>query len=176
MGKLLIGNDEVSKLYIGTDEVSKLYIGNDEVWSGSNLPSWLPTNGLEAAKKQFTNHRPNYADFAFHYTTNPNGYSHRYVRVTSAKAYNTQILIYNEVFISITKNPEDWDSSAAFLAEELEYDISRGIWVKTGSGGRPNYYDVLVPTNMFPVDKRACIESTELSVVNNSGLPFEMLI
>lgn len=175
MGKLLIGIDEVSKLYIGTDEVSKLYIGNDEVWSGSNLPSWLPTNGLEAAKRQFTNTRPNYADFAFHYTSNPNGYSHRYVRVTSAKAYATQIYL-DRVFILLSKNPVDWDSSAAFYAEELEYKISTGTWVKTSSGGQPNYYEVLVPTNTFPVDKYACIESTELSVVNNSGLPFEMLI
>lgn len=139
-------------------------------------PSWLPTNGLEEAKAQFTNKRPYYADFAFHYTTNPNGYSHRYVRVTSAKAYNTQILIMNQVFIEITKNPEDWDSSAAFYAEVLEYQISTGTWVKTSSGGRPNYYEVLVPTNTFPVDKYACIESTELSVVNNSGLPFEMYV
>lgn len=139
-------------------------------------PSWLPTNGLEEAKAQFTNTRPYYADFAFHYTTNPNGYSHRYVRVTSAAAYNTQIVVINEVFIGITKNPEDWDSSAAFYAEVLEYRISTGTWVKTSSGGRPNYYEVLVPTNTFPVDKYACIESTEISVVNNSGLPFEMYV
>lgn len=176
MGKLLIGTGDVNKLYISADDVSKLYIGDIEIYGDSNLPSWLPTNGLEAAKQQFTNTRPNYADFAFHYTTNPNGYSHRYVRVTSAKAYNTQILVMNEVFIEITKNPEDWDSSAAFYAEVLEYQISTGTWVKTSSGGRPNYYEVLVPTNTFPVDKYACIESTETNIVNNSGLPFEMLI
>jgi hypothetical protein len=175
MGKLIIGIDEVSKLYIGADEVSKLYIGNDEVWSGSNLPSWLPTNGLEAAKQQFTNTRPNYVDFAFHYTTNPNGYSHRYVRVTSAAAYSTQIYL-DRVFICLSKNPMDWADSADFIGEVLEYEISTGTWVKTSSGGRPNYYELIVPTNTFPVDKYACIESTELSVVNNSGLPFEMLI
>lgn len=175
MGKLLIGIDEVSKLYIGADEVSKLYIGNDEVWSGNNLPSWLPTNGLEAAKQQFTNTRPNYVDFAFHYTSNPNGYSHRYVRVTSARAYSTQIYL-DRVFINLTKEPQDWDSGAAFVYEVLEYKISTGTWVKTGSPSQPNYYSLIVPTNTYPVDKYACIESTELSVVNNSGLPFEMLI
>ena len=175
MGKLLIGTGDVNKLYISADDVSKLYIGDIEIYGDSNLPSWLPTNGLEAAKQQFTNTRPNYADFAFHYTSNPNGYSHRYVRVTSARAYSTQIYL-DRVFICLSKNPQDWDSGAAFFAEVLEYNISTGIWVKTSSGGQPSYYEVLVPTNTFPVDKYACIESTELSIVNNSGLPFEMLI
>lgn len=138
-------------------------------------PSWLPTNGLEEAKAQFTNTRPYYVDFAFHYVSNPNGYSHRYVRVTSAKAYATQIYL-DRVFIMFSKNPVDWDSSAAFYAEVLEYEIRTGTWVKTAPTGQPNYYALIDATNSFPVDKYACIESTELSVVNNSGLPFEMYV
>ena len=138
-------------------------------------PSWLPTNGLEEAKAQFTNTRPYYADFTFHYTTNPNGYSYRYVRVTSAAAYTTQIYL-DRVFINLTKNPQDWDSNAAFVSEILEYNTSAGIWVYKGQLTSPRYYSVIVPTNTFPVDKYACLETTETSVVNNSGLPFEMYV
>lgn len=137
-------------------------------------PSWLPTNGLEEAINTLMPNRGQYyTDFAFHYSQGTNNKSYAYVRAWSASQMDVQIVL-DRVFIFLEKNPKDYSSS--FTSYTLDYDMKSNTWGYGADNYQPNYYALVMATNSHPVDKYACVKSTELSVVNNSGLPFEMYV
>ena len=139
-------------------------------------PSWLPTNGLEDAINTWMPNRGQYyTDFAFHYSQGTNNKSYAYVRAWSASQMDVQIVL-DRVFIFLEKNPKDYSSSNGFTAYTLEYDMTSNTWGYGRDSYQPNYYAVVMSTNAYPVDKYACLKTTETSVVNNSGLPFEMYV
>lgn len=140
-------------------------------------PSWLPTNGLEEAINTLMPNRGQYyTDFAFHYSQGTNNKSYAYVRAWSASQMDVQIVLERGDFIFLEKNPNDYSSSNGFTDYTLEYDMTTKTWGYGRDGYQPNYYAVVMLTNSYPVDKYACLGTTETSVVNNSGLPFEMYV
>ena len=140
-------------------------------------PSWLPTNGLEEAINTWMPNRGQYyTDFAFHYSQGTNNKSYAYIRVWTASKMDVQILFPRDIFIELAKNPYDYNDANGFCSYGVDYDMTSNTWGPGRDDDRRQYSTYILPTNAYPVDKYACLKTTETSVVNNSGLPFEMYV